>query len=81
MLYSLTSDGDAIVLDEPFTYLHNEVEIAEFNEVIHAAKQQGKSVVVATHSIEWIEENADDLALLDREGQIWAIGSVDYFRN
>ena len=53
ILYSLTSNGDLIVLDEPFTFLTEE-ETEDLTHIIHTAKEVGKSVIIATHNIEWI---------------------------
>ena len=36
-------------------------------------------MLIATHEIKWIEKNADALALFSKGGQIWAMGSVQYF--
>ena len=38
-------------------------------------------MIIATHSIEWIEKHADDLALLDQSGEIWTIGAIQYRKN
>ena len=81
LLYSLSSNGDILLLDEPFTYLQNDSDINHLNDIIHTAKDLGKTVIIATHSLEWIDHHADELALLDKFGEIWAIGSLDYFRN
>ena len=79
MLYSLTSNGDLVVLDEPFTFL-NEEEAEDLTRILHIGREAGKSIVMATHNIEWIEENASTMELFSKEGNIWARGSIQYFQ-
>lgn len=54
ILYSLTSNGDVIVLDEPLTFLNVE-EREDLTRIIKEGQNEGKSVIVATHNIDWIE--------------------------
>ena len=77
VLHNLTSNGDLIILDEPFTFL-SEAEKRELTQIIHKAKEVRKSIVIATHNIEWIEENADTLELFTKEGRIWKKGSISF---
>ena len=48
------------------------------NKVITAGKECNKSIVVATHSIEWIDEFADDMLVFSR-GVSLANGRLDYY--
>ena len=78
IFHSLSNCGDLLVFDEPFAILSLK-EKRLLNEVILIGKQCRKSTVVATHSIEWIDEFADDLLVFSRGVSI-ANGRVDYFR-
>ena len=53
----------------------------ELTHIIHVGRKAGKSIVIATHNIEWIERHASTLELFTKDGKIWEKGSVQYFQN
>ncbi|MGB5818951.1 MAG: ABC transporter ATP-binding protein [Saonia sp.] len=64
-----------IVLDEPTTGL-DPVALIRLKELIQREKKQGKTILVSSHIMQFVEEVADEIVYL-LEGKIYFKGSIE----
>lgn len=79
ILHVFVQDADLMLFDEPFSNL-NENESEELSSLIVKAADLGKSILIATHNVRWIEQYAHDLMFLSR-GVAISIGSIPFYSN
>jgi len=72
---ALAQGGDALVLDEPTTFLDIGHEMSVF-ELLHGLARTGKAVLLISHQLNLVARFADQLVLLHR-GAVAAAGSPD----
>jgi iron complex transport system ATP-binding protein len=70
---ALAQGGDALVLDEPTTFLDVGHEMAMF-ELFAALAQRGRAILVISHQLNLIARFADTMVLL-HEGRVVATGA------
>lgn len=68
-------DSPLIILDEPTTGL-DPMSILKLKELLHQEKQNGKTILITSHIINFVEKMADDIVFL-WDGKIYFHGSVD----
>ncbi|MGN0395074.1 MAG: ATP-binding cassette domain-containing protein [Coprococcus sp.] len=74
----LMHDPDIILMDEPTKGLDNGFK-QEFNHMLHNLKEQGKTIVIVSHDIEFCGDAGERIALLF-DGELAAINEVrEYF--
>jgi Cu-processing system ATP-binding protein len=74
IVISCMYDSDIYIFDEPSAGL-DPVASAKLKDLVHALKQNNKTVMLASHILSDVEELADDVTLL-LEGRIKYSGSV-----
>ncbi|MBO0592835.1 ABC transporter ATP-binding protein [Cellulophaga sp. E16_2] len=67
-------DTPLIILDEPTTGL-DPVALIKLKELIQIEKQKGKTILVSSHIMQFVEEIADEIVYL-LEGKIYFKGSI-----
>jgi iron complex transport system ATP-binding protein len=72
---ALAQGGDALVLDEPTTFLDVGHEMSVF-ELLHGLARTGKAVLLISHQLNLVARFADQLVLLHR-GAVAAAGPPD----
>jgi iron complex transport system ATP-binding protein len=72
---ALAQGGDAIVLDEPTTFLDVAHEMAVF-ELLAMLAARGRAILLVSHQLNLVARFADDIVLLHR-GRIAAHGAPD----
>jgi ABC-type cobalamin/Fe3+-siderophores transport system ATPase subunit len=72
---ALAQEPSFLVLDEPTTFLDIRHEMATF-ALLRSLREQGTTVVIATHNVNLAARFADDLLLM-RAGRLLAQGSPD----
>ena len=72
---ALAQGGDALVLDEPTTFLDIGHEMSVF-ELLHGLARAGKAVLLISHQLNLVARFADQLVLLHR-GAVAAAGAPD----
>lgn len=68
-------DSPLLVLDEPTTGL-DPVSLVSLKELIQEQKQAGKTILITTHIMSFVEEVADEIVFL-LDGKIYFKGTVD----
>ncbi|MGX1930921.1 ABC transporter ATP-binding protein [Flagellimonas sp. 2504JD4-2] len=68
-------DGPLIILDEPTTGL-DPAALIQLKELIQKEKSNGKTILVTSHIMQFVEEVADEVVYL-LEGKIYFKGSID----
>ncbi|MAU25997.1 MAG: copper ABC transporter ATP-binding protein [Muricauda sp.] len=68
-------DSPLMILDEPTTGL-DPASLIKLKELIQAEKAKGKTLLVTTHIMQFVEEVADEVVYL-LEGKIYFKGSID----
>jgi len=68
-------DSELIILDEPTTGL-DPIALIHLKELIVKEKQKGKTILITTHIMGFVEEMADEIVFL-LDGKIYFKGSVD----
>jgi ABC-2 type transport system ATP-binding protein len=71
----LLGDPDVLILDEPTNGL-DPVGIAETRELIKKLRQQGKTIIMASHLLDEVEKVCTHVAIL-KKGELVATGNVD----
>lgn len=71
----LLGNPDVLVLDEPTNGL-DPVGIAETRELIKKLRQQGKTIIMASHMLDEVEKVCTHVAIL-KKGELIAAGNVD----
>lgn len=75
---ALASDAELLILDEPTSGLDPLME-AVFQDEIHAAKEQGRTVLLSSHILSEVEALADRVSII-RLGRIVRTGTLDDLR-
>ncbi|VAW11301.1 Nitrous oxide reductase maturation protein NosF (ATPase) [hydrothermal vent metagenome] len=68
-------DSELIILDEPTTGL-DPIALIHLKELIVKEKQKGKTILITTHIMGFVEEMADEIVFL-LDGKIYFKGSID----
>lgn len=71
-------DSELIILDEPTTGL-DPIALIHLKELIAKEKQKGKTILVTTHIMSFVDEMADEIVFL-LDGSIYFKGSVDQLK-
>ncbi|MCR4688768.1 MAG: ATP-binding cassette domain-containing protein [Saccharofermentans sp.] len=71
-------DPDIYVLDEPTSNL-DLVSIKELAIILAKWKSEGKTVIVADHRLNYLEEVADKIVLVDQGQIVWEKDAKDFF--
>lgn len=66
-------ESDLIILDEPTTGL-DPISLIHLKEIIHSEKKKGKTILITTHIMSFVEEIADEIVFL-LDGEIYFKGS------
>lgn len=74
----LISEGDILLLDEPFEGLDADGKLWALN-LLRRAKQEGKSMLLITHDVEEVLEMADEVTLIFN-GKTLHVGKLDKFK-
>jgi Cu-processing system ATP-binding protein len=72
-------DSPLIILDEPTTGL-DPVALIRLKDLIRAEKEKGKTILVTSHIMQFVEEVADEIVYL-LEGKIYFKGSIQELLN
>ena len=72
---ALTGEPDIVILDEPTAGLDVEGRVS-LHEQIRALKEEGKTVILASHDMAEVESLCDRIAILDR-GILTFLGTTD----
>jgi Cu-processing system ATP-binding protein len=67
-------DSDLLILDEPTTGL-DPVALIHLKNLIQEQKEQGKTILITTHIMSFVEEMADEVVFL-LDGKIYFKGTV-----
>jgi Cu-processing system ATP-binding protein len=67
-------DSPIVILDEPTTGL-DPISLIRFKELIDSEKQKGKTIIITSHIMRFVEEIADEIVFL-LEGKIYFKGSI-----
>lgn len=78
LVLSFMINTDVIILDEPTTGL-DPVSVIYLKELIEKEKKKGKTILITSHIISFVEEVADDIIFL-LDGKIYFKGSVDLLK-
>lgn len=73
ILLTFMFESDLIILDEPTTGL-DPISLIQLKEIIHEEKQKGKTILITTHIMSFVEEIADEIVFL-LDGEIYFKGS------
>ncbi|QDP94911.1 ABC transporter ATP-binding protein [Microlunatus elymi] len=76
---ALASDAELLLLDEPTAGLDPLMEVV-FSDVIFAAKDAGKTVLLSSHILAQVEKLADRVSII-RQGEIVQTGSLSQMRH
>ena len=68
-------DSDLIILDEPTTGL-DPIALIHLKELIKKEKTKGKTILITTHIMSFVDEMADEIVFL-LDGKIYFKGSID----
>lgn len=79
LISALAADVDLLLLDEPTAGLDPLMEAA-FQEVIHEAKGQGRSVLLSSHILAQVEALSDRISII-RAGNIVESGTLSQLRH
>lgn len=67
---ALLSDGEVYLLDEPSSSLDDETEKFVIESIVNFAKQNNKTVIMVTHSVNIAEEYGDEIIKVSRGGRL-----------
>jgi Cu-processing system ATP-binding protein len=68
-------DSDLIVLDEPTNGL-DPIALIHLKEIIQKEKEKGKTILITTHIMSFVDEVADEIVFL-LDGKIYFKGTID----
>lgn len=71
-------DSDLIILDEPTTGL-DPISLLRLKELIKKEKEKGKTILITTHIMSFVDEAADEIVFL-LDGNIYFKGSVQQLK-
>ncbi|WP_299334582.1 ABC transporter ATP-binding protein [uncultured Psychroserpens sp.] len=72
-------DSPIIILDEPTTGL-DPISLIRLKELIHAERAKGKTILITSHIMSFVEEVADEIVFI-LEGKIYFKGSISELKN
>jgi len=72
-------ESDLIILDEPTTGL-DPISLIHLKEIIKQEKGKGKTILITTHIMSFVEEMADEIVFL-LDGKIYFKGSTTALKN
>lgn len=72
-------DSELIILDEPTTGL-DPISLIHLKEIIQKEKSKGKTILITTHIMSFVEEVADEIVFL-LDGEIYFKGSVEKLKS
>jgi len=72
-------DSEMLILDEPTTGL-DPISLIRLKEVIQKEKNEGKTILITTHIMSFVEEMADEIVFL-LDGKIYFKGSSDHLKS
>jgi len=72
-------DSPLIILDEPTTGL-DPISLIHLKELIQAEKKKGKTILITSHIMSFVEEVSDEIVFL-LEGQIYFKGSISELKS
>ncbi|MGW9685713.1 ABC transporter ATP-binding protein [Flagellimonas sp. 2504JD1-5] len=72
-------DGPLIILDEPTTGL-DPAALIQLKQLIQEEKSNGKTILVTSHIMQFVEEVADEIVYL-LEGKIYFKGNIEELKN
>ena len=72
-------DSPLIILDEPTTGL-DPISLIRLKDLIHSEKAKGKTILITSHIMSFVEEVSDDIVFL-LEGQIYFKGSISELKS
>jgi Cu-processing system ATP-binding protein len=75
IVLSFMFDSDLIVLDEPTNGL-DPIALIHLKEIIQKEKSKGKTILITTHIMSFVDEVADEIVFL-LDGKIYFKGTVD----
>ena len=75
LLLTFMFDSPLIILDEPTSGL-DPIALIALKELIQQEKEKGKTIVITTHIMGFVEEVADEIVFL-LDGQIYFKGNID----
>ncbi len=73
ILLTFMFESDLIILDEPTTGL-DPISLIHLKEIINKEKEQGKTILITTHIMSFVEEIADEIVFL-LDGKIYFKGT------
>lgn len=74
ILLAFMFDSNLIILDEPTTGL-DPISLLQLKEIIRAEKEKGKTILITSHIISFVEEMADQIVFL-LDGKIYYKGTI-----
>lgn len=74
LMLTFMFNSDLVILDEPTSGL-DPIALLHLKELIRAEKENGKTVLITTHIMSFVEEIADEIVFL-LDGKIYFKGSV-----
>jgi Cu-processing system ATP-binding protein len=72
-------DNNLIILDEPTTGL-DPIALILLRELINKAKKEGKTILITSHIMSFVEEMSDQIVFL-LDGKIYFKGSIQNLKN
>ena len=72
-------DSPLIILDEPTTGL-DPISLIQLKQLIHAEKKKGKTILITSHIMSFVEEVSDEIVFL-LEGQVYFKGSISSLKS
>ena len=73
ILLTFMFESDLIILDEPTTGL-DPISLIHLKEIIREERSKGKTILITTHIMSFVEEIADEIVFL-LDGEIYFKGS------
>ena len=78
ILLTFMFDSELIILDEPTTGL-DPISLIHLKEIIRKEKQKGKTILITSHIMSFVEEIADEIVFL-LDGKIYFKGTMVYLK-
>ena len=79
ILLTFMFDSPIVILDEPTTGL-DPISLIHLKELINSEKEKGKTVIITSHIMSFVEEMADEVVFL-LDGKIYFKGSLAKIKN
>ncbi len=79
LILTFMFDSELIILDEPTTGL-DPIALMRLKELITKEKEKGKTILVTTHIMSFVDEMADEIVFL-LDGSIYFKGSIKQLKN